>query len=47
MGSSACAVTDRVCEEVCSLPLYPQMSEADVDTVVEVVRAWSGPPRQT
>jgi dTDP-4-amino-4,6-dideoxygalactose transaminase len=47
MGSSACAVTDRVCEEVCSLPLYPQMSDGDVGAVVEVVHAWSGPPRHT
>lgn len=34
-----CAVADRVCSEVCSLPMYPALSDQDVDRVVAAVRS--------
>jgi dTDP-3-amino-3,4,6-trideoxy-alpha-D-glucose transaminase len=37
----ACPVADRVTSEICSLPLNPDMSDADVDLVVAEVDAWS------
>lgn len=37
-ASAACPVADRVCAEICSLPLHPFLSDADVDIVVEAVR---------
>jgi dTDP-4-amino-4,6-dideoxygalactose transaminase len=39
-----CPVADRVCDEVCSLPLHPHLSDADADRVIEAVRAWSPAP---
>jgi dTDP-3-amino-3,4,6-trideoxy-alpha-D-glucose transaminase len=35
-----CPVAERVCEEICSLPLYPQMRDSDVDLVASAVHAW-------
>ena len=37
---AACAEADRVCARVCSLPLNPAMSDADVDRVAAAVHAW-------
>jgi dTDP-3-amino-3,4,6-trideoxy-alpha-D-glucose transaminase len=37
----ACPVAERVTSEICSLPLNPDMSDADVDLVVAEVDAWS------
>jgi dTDP-3-amino-3,4,6-trideoxy-alpha-D-glucose transaminase len=37
---SACPVADRVCQEVCSLPLHPQLTDEDVDLVAAAVHAW-------
>ena len=34
-----CVVADRVCSEVCSLPMYPALSDQDVDRVVAAVRS--------
>ena len=35
----ACAgPADRVCDEVCSLPLHPLMTDADVDFVASAVQ---------
>lgn len=34
-----CAVADRVCSEVCSLPLYPSLSDPEVDRVIASVRS--------
>jgi dTDP-4-amino-4,6-dideoxygalactose transaminase len=33
-----CAVADRICDEIVSLPLYPGLSDRDISTVVESVR---------
>lgn len=37
-GEGALPVTEQACETVLSLPLYPGLSETDVDRVIEVVR---------
>jgi dTDP-4-amino-4,6-dideoxygalactose transaminase len=34
-----CAVADRVCSEVCSLPLYPSLSDPDVERVIASIRS--------
>ena len=36
---AACPVTDRICAEVLSLPLFPDLPEAEVTTVVEALAA--------
>ncbi|MEO8069773.1 MAG: DegT/DnrJ/EryC1/StrS family aminotransferase [Acidobacteriota bacterium] len=33
-------VTERVCRDVCSLPLHPLLRDDEVDIVAEAVRAW-------
>lgn len=33
-------VTDRLCRQILSLPLYPELSDADVDRVIAAVRAF-------
>ena len=42
---AACPIADRVCAEVCSLPLHPQLPDADVDVVAAAVLAYRGGPR--
>lgn len=37
-----CPVADRVCDEVFSLPLHPQLSDSDADRVTDAVQAWRG-----
>lgn len=37
---AACPQAERAADEVCSLPLYPSMSMADVDLVCEAVRSF-------
>jgi dTDP-4-amino-4,6-dideoxygalactose transaminase len=37
---TACPVADRVCNEVCSLPLHPQLTDAEADAVAAAIRAW-------
>jgi dTDP-4-amino-4,6-dideoxygalactose transaminase len=39
---AACPVADRVCAEVCSLPLHPHLTDADADRVAAAVRQWTG-----
>ncbi len=39
---SHCPVADRVCDEICSLPLHPALTEADVDAVAAAVHEWRG-----
>ena len=34
--------TERLAQQVLSLPMYPELSDSDVDYVVEVIRAWHG-----
>jgi dTDP-4-amino-4,6-dideoxygalactose transaminase len=38
---AACPIADRVCAQVLSLPLYPALSSAAVDTVVAAVRSFA------
>jgi dTDP-4-amino-4,6-dideoxygalactose transaminase len=33
-------VTERVCQQILSLPLYPELSDADVDSVIAAVRGF-------
>jgi len=40
-GPGALPQTERLAEEILSLPLYPELSEDDVDYVVDQVRAFS------
>ena len=35
-----CPAADRVCEEICSLPLHPHMTDADVALVASAVQSW-------
>jgi len=44
LGPADCPEADRLCREVCSLPLHPLLHDADVDRVASVVHAWSGAP---
>jgi dTDP-4-amino-4,6-dideoxygalactose transaminase len=39
--ASPCPVADQICDEICSLPLHPQLSDEDADRVVEAIRSWS------
>jgi dTDP-4-amino-4,6-dideoxygalactose transaminase len=39
-----CPEADRLCAEVCSLPLHPHLSETDLDTVAAEVNGWIGAP---
>jgi dTDP-3-amino-3,4,6-trideoxy-alpha-D-glucose transaminase len=38
-----CPIADRVCAEVCSLPLHPRLHDTDIDLVAEAVRRWTPP----
>jgi dTDP-4-amino-4,6-dideoxygalactose transaminase len=38
-ASAPCPIAERVCAEVCSLPLHPFLSNADVDAVAEAVKS--------
>ncbi len=42
-----CPNTDRVCASVCSLPLHPRLSDADVDRVAAAIHSWRGAPLST
>jgi dTDP-4-amino-4,6-dideoxygalactose transaminase len=33
-------VTERVCQQILSLPLYPELSDADVDSVIATIRGY-------
>jgi dTDP-4-amino-4,6-dideoxygalactose transaminase len=47
-ANAGCPVARRVCDEECSLPLHPSLSDADADFVAAEVRAWrpsAGPGR--
>ena len=37
-----CAVADRVCSQVVSLPMYPALSDAAVDIVAEAAATFRG-----
>jgi dTDP-4-amino-4,6-dideoxygalactose transaminase len=36
-------VTERICQQILSLPLYPELSDADVERVIAAVRAFFAP----
>lgn len=42
LASPTCPVAERIAASVCSLPLNPRMADADSDTVIAAVRAWTG-----
>ncbi len=33
--------TERLCQEILSLPIFPQLTDADVDGVIGVIAKWS------
>jgi dTDP-3-amino-3,4,6-trideoxy-alpha-D-glucose transaminase len=35
-----CPVADRVCRQICSLPLHPYLTDTDADAVVAAVSGW-------
>jgi dTDP-4-amino-4,6-dideoxygalactose transaminase len=39
---AVCPIADRVCADVCSLPMHPRLSDADADTVAAAVQAYRG-----
>ena len=38
-----CPIATRACDEILSLPLYPALHDADVDTIAEAVHAFASP----
>ena len=42
--SGPCPVADRVCREVCSLPLHPALPPHDAGTVASAIHAWRTSP---
>ena len=40
---AACPIADRICAEVCSLPMHPQLSDADAREVVAAVTSFRDP----
>jgi len=42
-GGTTCPEAERACRELCSLPLYPRLTDREVDRVAEAVRAWRPP----
>jgi dTDP-4-amino-4,6-dideoxygalactose transaminase len=40
LPSAPCPVSERVAREVCSLPLHPNLPDADADFVAASVHAW-------
>lgn len=39
---AVCPITDRVCAEVCSLPLHPRLTDAEADAVAAAVHMYPG-----
>lgn len=39
-----CPITDRICTEVLSLPMYPGLSDGDVAAVIAAVNRFAAPP---
>jgi len=38
---TACPVADRVCRDICSLPLYPGLPEAEISLVVDAIQRFA------
>jgi dTDP-4-amino-4,6-dideoxygalactose transaminase len=45
-GKGSLPQTERICEEVIALPLYPEMSDSVIDTVASAIRDFCGPTMQ-
>jgi dTDP-4-amino-4,6-dideoxygalactose transaminase len=41
LGAGSFSETERAAEEVLSLPLYPELSDAEVDRVIELVNRFA------
>jgi dTDP-3-amino-3,4,6-trideoxy-alpha-D-glucose transaminase len=41
LDPAPCPVADRICNEVLSLPMYPGLSDQDVDTVIDAVNSFA------
>jgi dTDP-4-amino-4,6-dideoxygalactose transaminase len=44
LGAPVCPAAERLCAEVCSLPLHPQLTDEDVDRVAAAVQSWRPAP---
>jgi dTDP-4-amino-4,6-dideoxygalactose transaminase len=44
-GRGSLPVTEKLCDEVLTLPMFPEMSEAEVDRVCDALRRFSTKPR--
>jgi len=44
LGAGGLPVSERLAEEICSLPLFPSMTEAEVERVIEAVRGFDHRP---
>ena len=42
MGPGSLPVAERLTEEICTLPLFPTMSDEDVARVIDAVRSFRG-----
>jgi dTDP-3-amino-3,4,6-trideoxy-alpha-D-glucose transaminase len=42
LASPPCPIAERVAGQVCSLPLHPQLHDADVDAVADAIRSFPG-----
>jgi dTDP-4-amino-4,6-dideoxygalactose transaminase len=40
LNAPPCPVAEQVCAEICSLPLYPQLKDTELELVAAEVRAW-------
>jgi dTDP-4-amino-4,6-dideoxygalactose transaminase len=40
LAPAACPIADRVCNEVCSLPLHALLTDAEADAVTAAIREW-------
>jgi dTDP-4-amino-4,6-dideoxygalactose transaminase len=45
--AARCPVADRVCGEVCSIPLHPRLTDTEADAVAAAVRRWNPPAGPT
>jgi dTDP-3-amino-3,4,6-trideoxy-alpha-D-glucose transaminase len=42
LGAGSLPVAERLAEQICTLPLFPSMSDAEIERVVDAVRAFDG-----
>jgi dTDP-4-amino-4,6-dideoxygalactose transaminase len=41
LSAPPCQVAERIAGEVCSLPIHPLLSDADIEVVSEAVSRWA------